>query len=106
MNYQQQNANYGQVSGVGGIGGYGVEGATAAPASGLLLLAERVAEATQRVMAVSDMLNQIALGIHGPRPAEVGKEPAPPQSDSMRSRIDGLLSQIARLESAAQSVAH
>lgn len=77
-----------------------------APVGGLLLLAERVAEATQRVLQVSAMLDQIALGIHGPRPAEVQKSVGEPTSDSLRSRIDGLLMNISRLESSAQSIAH
>lgn len=78
---------------------------TTAP-TGLALIADRLAEARARISQVAMSINQVALGVHGPRPEPVaqrdGIKGAP--SDSIRARVDDLFEEISNLESALSSL--
>lgn len=79
-------------------------GVTEPSVPGLAMLTERVNEARQRIGSVTQNLNQIALGLHGPRPEAVGPQSGIKSAESLRGRIDDLLSDIDSLESAVQSL--
>lgn len=84
--------------------GYGAT--TTQPATGLSQIADQISEAAKRVAIVTHTLGQLSVGIHGPRPTPVdsSKDPQSINSDSLRSRLDNLLREINRLESASNEV--
>jgi hypothetical protein len=74
--------------------------------NGLARLAEQIIQTAARVDQIASNLNQVAYGIHGPRPEPVsGTDSAKGQSaDTLAARIGLLIEATDRLERAYQSV--
>lgn len=74
---------------------------------GLAFIADRLADARKRVASVVSTIHHISNRIHGPRPSAVSageNASAQIRPDSLRSRLDDLISEVGELEAAIQTI--
>lgn len=73
--------------------------------TGLVLMAEQIADAATRINQISDGLGSLSIGLHGPRPEPVaGENTKAVTADSLQSRIHALLESVDRLQRSYEGV--